>query len=560
MNKIWWKEAVVYQVYPKSFYDSGNDGIGDIKGITMKLPYLADLGIDAVWICPFYKSPMKDNGYDVADYYSIDPIFGTMEDMDNLIEEAKKYNIKILVDLVLNHSSSEHKWFQEALKDPESPYRDYYIFKKTEGDKLPSNWRSIFGGSVWEKTEDGSCYMHVFDKSQPDLNWENPKLRQELYDMINYWLDKGVGGFRLDSITFIKKDQTYPSLPPDNSDDLAGLQTVSLNQEGIGTFLKEMKEKTYGRMEALTVAEAPGVPYEQLDEYIGDDGYFSMIFDFSYADIDIAADGNWHTEKIWSLKDLREAIFNSQLNIQKIGWGALYIENHDQPRSIDKYFGNAALKDKEVSYYQGSLLATMYFLLRGTPYIYQGQEIGMRNCHFSSIEEYDDVSSKDQYKRALNAGMTPEDALEVVYKRSRDNSRTPMQWSKEENAGFTHGNPWLKVNPNYAEINVENQIKDENSMYNYYKTLIKLRKSSVYKDLIIYGDISPILEEYDNIIAYSRKYNDKEMIVITNFSEDEYIISIEYEEVILSNYRNINYKESDKDINLRPYEALVLVR
>jgi len=560
MNKIWWKEAVVYQVYPKSFYDSGNDGIGDIKGITMKLPYLADLGIDAVWICPFYKSPMKDNGYDVADYYSIDPIFGTMEDMDNLIKEAKKYNIKILVDLVLNHSSNEHKWFQEALKDPESPYRDYYIFKKSEGDKLPSNWRSIFGGPVWEKTEDGSCYMHVFDKSQPDLNWENPKLRQELYDMINYWLDKGVGGFRLDAITFIKKDQTYRSLPQDDIDGLASLQTVSLNQEGIGTFLKEMKEKTYGRLEALTVAEAPGVPYEQLDEYIGDDGYFSMIFDFSYADIDMAADGNKNKKKIWSIKDLREAIFNSQMNIQKVGWGALYIENHDQPRSIDKYFRNVDFKDKEVSYYLGSLLATMYFLLRGTPYIYQGQEIGMRNCHFSSIEEYDDVSSKDQYKRALSAGMTPEDALEAVYRRSRDNSRTPMQWSKRQNAGFTHGNPWLKVNPNYAEINVENQLEDENSMYNYYKNLIKLRKSSIYKELIIYGDISPILEEYDNIIAYSRKYNDKELIVITNFSDEEYTIPVKCEKMILSNYRNINYSEYDKNVRLRPFEALVLVR
>lgn len=560
MNKTWWKEAVAYQIYPKSFYDSNNDGIGDIKGITQKLSYLADLGIDVLWICPFYKSPMKDNGYDISDYYAIDPMFGTMEDMDELLAKAKEYNIKVLVDLVLNHSSTEHKWFQEAISSPNSPYRDYYIFKDQQGNELPTNWRSVFGGPVWEKTTDGSCYMHVFDKSQPDLNWENPKVRQELYDMINYWLDKGVGGFRLDAITFIKKDQDYPNLPPDGEDGLAGLQSVSLNQKGIGVFLKELKEKTYGRMEAMTVAEAPGVPYEQLDEYIGDDGHFSMIFDFSYADIDVNADGNWHSKKDWSIKDLREAIFHSQLSIQEVGWGALYLENHDQPRSIDKYFRDEDCSDKEKSFYYGSVLATMYFLLRGTPFIYQGEEIGMRNCPFSSIEEYDDVASKDQFQRAICAGMTSEEALKVVYRRSRDNSRTPMQWSDSENGGFTHGQPWLKVNPNYSEINVENQMDDQNSLYQYYKKLIQLRKTSSYKDVLVYGSIEPALEEYDHIVAYNRKLNDTEIVVITNFSSQQYNIPMECKECILSNYTNVDYDEYQKEMTLRPYEAVVLVK
>lgn len=560
MNKTWWKEAVAYQIYPKSFYDSNNDGIGDIKGITMKLPYLSDLGVDVLWICPFYKSPMKDNGYDVADYYSIDPMFGTMEDMDELLEKSKEYNIKVLVDLVLNHSSSEHEWFQEAISDPNSPYRDYYIFKNSENEQIPTNWRSNFGGSVWEKAEDNNYYMHAFDKSQPDLNWENPKLRQEIYHMINYWLDKGISGFRIDAITFIKKNQTYPCLPSDWEDGLAGLQTVSLNQKGIGTFLKELKEKTYGRMDAMTVAEAPGVPYEQLEEYIGDDGYFSMIFDFSYADIDLNADGNWHSHKEWSIKDLKEAIFNSQLSIKKVGWGALYLENHDQPRSIDKYFKDKDCNKKELSFYLGSVLATMYFLLRGTPFIYQGEEIGMRNCPFSSIEEYDDVATKDQFERAICTGIKPEEALKIVYGRSRDNSRTPMQWSDEKNAGFTHGEPWLKVNPNYKETNVKNQINSENSLYKYYKKLIQLRKSSVYKDVIIYGDIKPILKDYDNIIAYTRELNGSAIIVITNFSGEEYKIPMEYKECIISNYINFDNHEFNKEIILRPYEAVVLAK
>ncbi|GIM28863.1 alpha-amylase [Clostridium polyendosporum] len=560
MNRIWWKEAVVYQIYPKSFYDSNNDGIGDIKGITKKLPYLKDLGVDVVWICPFYKSPMKDNGYDVADYYAIDPMFGTMDDMDELLENAREYNIKILIDLVLNHSSSEHKWFQEAISDSSSSYRDYYIFKNLDGEKLPTNWRSIFGGSVWERSEDNNCYMHVFDKSQPDLNWENPKLREELYEMINYWLDKGVAGFRLDAITFIKKDQNYPCLPTDGEDGLVGLGSVCLNQKGIGVFLKELKEKTYGRMEAMTVAEAPGVPYEQLDEYIGDDGHFSMIFDFSYSDLDLSPDGNWYPQTDWSVKDLKEAIFHSQLSIQDVGWGALYLENHDQPRSIDKYFRDEDCNNKELSFYLGSVLATMYFLLRGTPFIYQGEEIGMRNCPFSSIDEYNDVSSKDQFERAICAGITPEEALKVVYRRSRDNGRTPMQWSDCENGGFTHGKPWLKVNPNYREINVKNQINDENSLYQYYKKLIKLRKSISYKDVIVYGAIEPALKEYDNIVAYSRKLNDIEITVITNLSSKQYNIPIEYKENVLSNYMDIDYNQSKKEITLRPYEAVVLVK
>lgn len=561
MNKTWWKETVAYQIYPKSFYDSNSDGIGDIKGITTKLPYLKELGIDVIWICPFYKSPMKDNGYDVEDYYSIDPMFGTMDDMDELLQKCKEYNIKVLVDLVLNHTSSRHSWFRQAINDVNSPYRDYYIFKNQDNGTLPTNWRSNFGGSVWEKAENNNYYMHVFDKSQPDLNWENPKLREEICSIVNYWLDKGVSGFRIDAITFIKKDQNYPCIPPDGNDGLAGLQTVSLNQKGIGKFLKELKEKTYGKIEAMTVAEAPGVSYEQLDEYIGDDGYFSMIFDFSYADIDLNADGTWYPRKEWSIKDLKEAIFHSQLSIKKVGWGALYLENHDQPRSIDKYFSNNKdIDKKESSFYFGSVLATMYLLLRGTPFIYQGEEIGMRNCPFSSIEEYDDVATKDQFNRAISLGLKTEDALNVVYSRSRDNSRTPMQWNNKENAGFTDAKPWLKVNPNYKEINVKDQINSQNSLYKYYKKLIELRKKSSYKDVIIYGDIKPILKDYDNIIAYTRELNGTEIVVITNFSSEEYKIPMEYKQCILSNYQDYSSEKCNKEIILRGYEAVVLVK
>lgn len=551
MEAKWWKEAVVYQIYPKSFKDSNGDGIGDLKGIMEKLPYLKDLGIDAVWICPFYKSPMKDNGYDISDYYDIEEMFGSIEDMEALLALAKSYDIKILIDLVLNHSSDQHEWFKEALRDPKSRYRDYYIFRKGMNGKPPTNWRSNFGGSVWEPVEEDVYYLHSFAKEQPDLNWENPEVRQALYDMINFWLEKGVAGFRIDAITFIKKDQRFTSLESDDRDGLVGLAKVSQNQPGIDEFLKELKENTYGITNSMTVAEAPGVPYDQLDKYIGEDGHFSMIFDFSYNDIDLPESGNWYEKKEWSITDLRDAIFKSQLSIQKVGWGALYLENHDQPRSLNKY-----VKAEEIGYHSSSALATMYFFLRGTPFIYQGQEIGMTNRRFRSIEEFDDVATKDQFQRAIAAGLSEEEALAAVNKRSRDNSRTPMQWDDSENGGFTTGKPWLEVNSNYREINIEAQQVSQNSLLQYYKELIKLRKESSFKEVLTYGDIETTLLEYENIIAYKRKFKGKEILVITHLANAIVELEVDYKNVILDNYNTIYRK--DNHIVLRGYESIVL--
>lgn len=555
-NKIenkWWKESVVYQIYPKSFSDSNNDGIGDLRGIINKLDYLETLGVDVIWLCPIYKSPMDDNGYDISDYYSIDNQFGSNEDMELLIEEAGKRDIKILMDLVINHSSYEHEWFKKALEDPNSKYADYYIFKEGINGNPPNNWRSIFGGSVWERVgESNKYYFHTFAKEQPDLNWECEELREELYNIVNYWLEKGLGGYRIDAITFIKKDETFKSFPPDNNDGLVDCNLGSQNQLGIDKFLKELKERTFDKYNCMTVAEAPGVSYDDLKEYISDDGYFSMIFDFSYTDLDVI-DGQWHKTRDWKVNELRESMFKSQLETEKVGWGAVYLENHDQPRSLDKY-----IPKEDIGYESATMLATMYFLLRGTPFIYQGQEIGMINCKFRSIEEFDDISTHDQYKRAVNAGLSEENALEICNRRSRDNSRTPFQWNGSKNTGFTEGTPWLKINDNYNIINVENQIDDEESIFAYYKKLIKLRKESEYSDIIISGKIEPCLTEYDNVVAYKRVLGNRVILVINNFSASERSIEINghVNKVVINNKNELLLQDS-KYI-LMPYQSVVL--
>lgn len=549
----WWKNSVVYQIYPKSFADSNGDGIGDLKGIISKLDYLQALGVDVIWLCPIYKSPMADNGYDISDYYSIDSQFGSNEDMELLIKEAEKRNIKILMDLVINHSSCEHEWFKKALEDPNSKYANYYIFKEGINGNPPNNWRSIFGGSVWERIEESNkYYFHTFAKEQPDLNWECEDLREELYNLVNYWLEKGLGGYRIDAITFIKKDQSFKSFPSDNDDELVDCNVGCQNQIGINKFLKELKEKTFDKYNCMTVAEAPGVPYSDLKDYISDDGYFSMIFDFSYTDLDVV-DGEWYKARKWEINELRELMFKSQLETEKVGWGALYLENHDQPRSLDKY-----IPKEDISYESATMLATMYFLLRGTPFIYQGQEIGMTNCKFNSIEEFDDISTHDQYKRALSAGLSEESALEICNRRSRDNSRTPFQWNDKKNAGFTEGTSWLKVNNNHNIINVENQVNDENSLFSYYKRLIKLRKESEYSDIIISGKIEPCLIEYDNVIAYKRVLDNRAILVINNFNNSESSIKInEYvKKVILSNKDEL-LVQGLKYV-LEPYQSVVL--
>ncbi|WP_373626110.1 alpha-glucosidase [Listeria monocytogenes] len=530
-TKEWWKESVVYQIYPRSFQDSNGDGIGDIRGIIERLPYLKDLGINVIWLCPVYKSPMDDGGYDISDYYEIDPMFGTMSDMDELIEKAEKLGIKILMDLVVNHTSDEHEWFEKAIADPKSKYRDYYIFREGVNGNPPNNWRSYFGGSAWEAVpgEENMFYLHAFSKKQPDLNWENIVVRNECIQMINWWLEKGLGGFRIDAILNLKKRIEYGTFPADGEDGLVFIGHWILNQPGIEEWLKEIDERTFKKHNAFTVAEAD-VPEERLSEFIGENGHFRMVFDFSYTDIDTPETGEWFKNSEWTVKELKEKIITNELVTQRNGWGAKYLENHDQPRSINKYLPQEYQDDRSKK-----MLGTLFMMLHGTPFIYQGQEIGMSNTRMESIDDYNDIATHDQYHRAILSGMSPEEALEGMYRRSRDNSRTPMQWNNQKNAGFSDSDEiWLKANPNYLDINVEQEQIDDNSVLNFYKKLIHLRSdSSKYKEVAVYGELLPV-ESSEEVIAYKRKTDDAELLIIVNFSDSENQLCIEgtYEQVL----------------------------
>ena len=523
LDKKWWKKEVGYQIYPRSFYDSNNDGIGDLNGITEKLDYLKDLGITLIWVCPIFKSPMDDNGYDISDYYDVNPEFGTKEDLEKLIVEAEKRGIKVILDLVINHTSDEHEWFLEALKNPESKYRNYYIFKRGENGLPPTNWRSHFGGSAWEKVEgeadeDGNemYYLHLFTKKQPDLNWENPEVRKELYQMVNYWLEKGIAGFRVDAINSIKKDAGYLDLPVDGADGMAYNVEYTLNQPGIEEFLSELAKETFKKYNAMTVAETPMLEYERYNDFIGDDGFFTMIFDFSYTDLDMTKGGFYYSLRDIPTIELRDAIFESQLTQQKYGWGAPFFENHDLPRSLNKFFGEKANETN------AKLLANVFFFLRGTPFIYQGQEIGMDNFVRNDISEFDDIASKDQYQRALGEGFSSEEALYFVNKRSRDNSRTPMQWDNSKNAGFSkdeNSKSWIKLTGSQATTNVADQINDKDSIFSHYKKMIDLRQNGKYSDCLTFGDFISVPLENEKIIAYVRKYGNQKVLCISNFSE-----------------------------------------
>ena len=523
LDKKWWKKEVGYQIYPRSFYDSNNDGIGDLNGITEKLDYLKNLGITLIWVCPIFKSPMDDNGYDISDYYDVNPEFGTKEDLEKLIAEAEKRGIKVILDLVINHTSDEHEWFLEALKNPESKYRNYYIFKRGENGLPPTNWRSHFGGSAWEKVEGEAdengnemYYLHLFTKKQPDLNWENPEVRKELYKMVNYWLEKGIAGFRVDAINSIKKDARYLDLPVDGADGMAYNVEYTLNQPGIEEFLSELAKETFKKYNAMTVAETPMLEYERYNDFIGDDGFFTMIFDFSYTDLDMIKDGFYYSLRDIPTIELRDAIFESQLTQQKYGWGAPFLENHDLPRSLNKFFGEKANETN------AKLLANVFFFLRGTPFIYQGQEIGMDNFVRNDISEFDDIASKDQYQRALGEGFSSEEALYFVNKRSRDNSRTPMQWGNSKNAGFSkdeNSKSWIKLTGSQATTNVADQINDKDSIFSHYKKMIDLRQNGKYSDCLTFGDFISVPLENEKIIAYVRKYGNQKVLCISNFSE-----------------------------------------
>ena len=551
-KKKWWQDKVAYQIYPKSFYDTNGDGIGDLPGIIEKLDYLKELGVDIVWLSPCYRSPLADQGYDISDYYDIDPRFGTMEDMDRLIAEAKKRDMYIVMDLVVNHCSDEHEWFKKACKDPDGKYGRFFYLRDKEDGKLPTNWRSYFGGSVWEDLPGtNKQYLHVFHKKQPDLNWENPELREEVYKNINWWLDKGLGGFRIDAIINIKKALPMHDYEPDREDGLCSINKMLEEATGIGEFLGEMRDRTFKPHDAFSVGEVFNAKDEELPDFIGNNGYFSSMFDFNET-IFGGSEKGWYDCKEITPDDYKRCCFETQAKMGDFGFVSNIIENHDEPRGVSHYIPEGDCCDTSKK-----MLAALNFMLRGLPFIYQGQELGMENIPFKSIDEVDDISTLDEYKVALDAGLTPEAALKAVARRSRDNARTPMQWAGEENAGFTAGTPWLRVNSNYTAINVEKETIDPNSVLNFYKKLIALRKDPEYKETVVYGALEPFMEDRHNLMAYYRK-GDKTLLVVGNYQWEEQEITLpsECKKVLINNYPDMVL--DGNSVKLHGYQVLVV--
>lgn len=554
MEKRWWKESVVYQIYPRSFCDSNGDGIGDLNGITGKLDYLKELGIDVIWLSPVYKSPNDDNGYDISDYQAIMDEFGTMEDFDRMLATAHEKGIKIMMDLVVNHTSDEHKWFIESRKSTDNPYRDYYIWRPAKEDgSLPNNWGSCFSGPAWEydKTTD-MYFLHLFSKKQPDLNWDNPAVRQDVFDMMNWWLKKGVDGFRMDVISLISKE---PGLP-DKETGINGYATfnVSANGPHVHEYLQEMRQKALNNADTITVGECSGVTLEEAKKYArSDEKELNMVFQFEHMDVDSdEKSGKWTTRKM-DLRDLKKILTRWQKGLQDIAWNSLYWENHDQPRSVSR-FGNDSDEYREIS---AKMLATCIHMMQGTPYVYQGEELGMTNCPFNTLDNFRDLESINAFHELTEQGkMTEEDMMAAIGYKGRDNARTPMQWDDSAYAGFSTANPWIMVNPNYTKINAKDQVNREDSVFKYYQKLIKLRHES---ELIVYGTYDLILDDDKDIYAYIRTLGDEKLIVYCNFSENTREVELPEEftngKVLISNY--IDAKANHK-ITLRPYEAIVI--
>ena len=556
MEKRWWKESVVYQIYPRSFCDSNGDGIGDLNGITGKLDYLKELGIDVIWLSPVYKSPNDDNGYDISDYQAIMDEFGTMEDFDRMLATAHEKGIKIMMDLVVNHTSDEHKWFIESRKSTDNPYRDYYIWRPAKEDgSLPNNWGSCFSGPAWEydKTTD-MYFLHLFSKKQPDLNWDNPAVRQDVFDMMNWWLKKGVDGFRMDVISLISKE---PGLP-DKETGINGYATfnVSANGPHVHEYLQEMRQKALNNADTITVGECSGVTLEEAKKYArSDEKELNMVFQFEHMDVDSDEKaGKWTTRKM-DLRDLKKILTRWQKGLQDIAWNSLYWENHDQPRSVSR-FGNDSDEYREIS---AKMLATCIHMMQGTPYVYQGEELGMTNCPFNTLENFRDLESINAFHELTEQGkMTEEEMMAAIGYKGRDNARTPMQWDDSANAGFSGADatPWIMVNPNYTKINAKDQVSREDSVFKYYQKLIKLRHES---DLIVYGTYDLILDDDKDIYAYIRTLGDEKLIVYCNFSENTREVELPEEftdgKILISNYNDAKVSEK---ITLRPYEAIVI--
>lgn len=551
MEKDWWKGKVAYQIYPKSFKDSNGDGVGDLKGITKKLDYLQNLGIDILWLSPIYKSPFIDQGYDISDYYAIDPIFGTMEDMEELIAEGKKRGISIIMDLVVNHCSSHHEWFQKALADPDGPYADYFYF--IESDKEPNNWESYFGGSVWEPVPGtNKYYLHSYHKDQPDLNWQNPVLREEIYKMINWWLDKGIAGFRIDAIINIKKDLEWRSLPSDRENGLVPVLESLVNAQSIEPFLHELNERTFAKYNAFTVGEVFNETDEELHFFIGKDGVFSSIFDFKQTCLGQEGKG-WFDHALPTADELKESIFQAHERADSIGVLSTIIENHDEPRGVSHYIVEGPVNDTSKK-----ALGTIQVLRKGIPFIYQGQEIGMENQIFESVEDFDDIATINGYHVAKEAGLSEEEALAAIAKYSRDNARTPMQWSAEPGLGFSDGSAWLISPKPDVAINVEDQEKDPNSILNYYRQLTALYRHPLYGNTIRFGDMIPAYRDCENIIAFERR-GDKRLLVVSNFQNRQASLELPapIKTVVLNNTAGL-FQEGDQVLELTPYQTVVL--
>ncbi|MGG2064638.1 glycoside hydrolase family 13 protein [Bacillus sp. S14(2024)] len=554
MEKQWWKESVVYQIYPRSFMDSNGDGVGDLRGIISKLDYLQELGIDVIWLSPVYESPNDDNGYDISNYRKIMDEFGTMNDWDQLLDEMHKRNMKLMMDLVVNHTSDEHNWFVESRKSKDNPYRDYYIWRKGKNGKEPNNWGAAFSGSAWQYDETtDEYYLHLFSKKQPDLNWDNEHVRKEIYEMMEFWLDKGIDGFRMDVINFISKVEGLPAVNTEAEGYVSGHQYF-MNGPNIHTYLHEMNQEVLSQYDIMTVGEMPGVTTEEAKLYTAEDRQeLQMVFQFEHMDLDSGESGKWDV-KPCSLVTLKENLTKWQKALEHTGWNSLYWNNHDQPRVVSR-FGN----DKTYRIPSAKMLATVLHMMKGTPYIYQGEEIGMTNVQFTSIDEYRDIETLNMYREKVSErGENHEIVMQSIYAKGRDNARTPMQWEDSEHAGFTAGKPWIQVNPNYKEINAKQALHDPNSIFHYYKKLIELRKKY---EIIVYGTYDLILEDHPSIFAYVRTWKGEKLLVIANFTEDSCVFELP-EEIAYSNVELLihNYDVQDETIEniiLQPYETRV---
>jgi oligo-1,6-glucosidase len=555
LKKHWWKESVIYQIYPRSFMDSNGDGIGDIPGIISKLDYLKELGIDVIWLSPVYKSPNDDNGYDISDYRDIMDDFGTMADWELLLKKMHDRGLKLIMDLVVNHSSDEHNWFVESRKSKDNPYRDYYIWRPGKDGKEPNNWESVFSGSAWQYDEaTDEYYLHLFSKKQPDLNWENPKLRQEVYDMMKFWLDKGIDGFRMDVINFISKVDGLPDAPNPEGKQYASGSKFFMNGPKIHDFLQEMHNEVMAHYEAMTVGEMPGANVELAKLYTNEErNEVNMIFQFEHVDLDSGPGGKWDLKPL-KLTDLKRSFTKWQKGLEEEGWNSLYLNNHDQPRMVSR-FGN----DKEYRVESAKMLGTFLHMLKGTPYIYQGEEIGMTNVRFNSIQEYQDIETLNMYnEKVVQNGEDPAKVMESIYVKGRDNARTPFQWDESEHGGFTTGTPWLQVNPNYKEINAKLAVEDEHSIYHYYRQLIQLRKEY---PIIVHGSYDLLVPDDEKIYVYTRAHESQTLLVALNFSSEQQSFNVPEEfqgkqgKVLISNYNgNVEIKPT---LALRPYEAIV---